>query len=173
MWDPYVELNSRFALYSHGAKDLVAIIPNIQRLQKLPILRIADSPLLKSWLLTILLFLISRRMFTSVSGIERTTGHVTFYTFALLIGAGNDSSVRTISERILVAFISIIGLLEGNILCGQLFSDYSTQSYTPAINSITELKQSSLSVQIPDMFSDLRTIFGYKSITYYYSEIQY
>lgn len=161
VWDHTVELNSPYALYPHESKNLLAVVPNIQRSQT-QILKIISSPFIPIWTMTFLPFTIFRIILEKVTPapkIERSVGQLTFHTFELLIGAGNNRNVQKLSERVLVWFISMIGLLEGNLLIGQLFSDYSAHSYTPTINTISDLQQSSLSVQISDVRQDLRTLF--------------
>lgn len=161
IWDCNVGLNSPYALYPHDLRSLLAIVPNIQRSQS-PVLKILKSSFTTIWFLTILLFTVFRVILEHVAHKprnERSIGQHTFQTFALLIGAGNNRSVQRLYERMLVWFISMIGLLEGNLLIGQLFSDYSAQSNDSMINTIAELQQSSFSVQIPDDRRYLRDIF--------------
>lgn len=163
VWDHNVKLNSPYALYPHASQSLQAIVPNIQRSQS-PVLRIINSPFITIWFLTFLPFTVFRiilKMLSKTRRNEQSVGQITFHTLALLFGAGNNRSIQKVSERMLVWFISMIGLLEGNMLIGQLFSDYSAMSYSPAINTISDLQKTTLSVQVPDIRRDLRELFRY------------
>lgn len=161
VWDHSVELNSSFALYPHDSKSLLAIVPNT-KLTQTSVLNIIFSPFLKIWIWTFLAFIIFRLFLRKVINTQRndrTIGQLILHTYALLLCVGDNRGIQNLSERILVWFISIIGFLECNMLIGQLFTYYSAQSNTPIINSISDLQQSSLSVQIPVVFQDLGEIF--------------
>lgn len=149
----------QYQLYPHTYAKYVVIVPN--RLNKKSEIMdlIYKSPLLNVWTITIILITILRKLFQyTTRKKKRTFTELLINTFGMSFGTTSDSKIKNRPEQILLLFLSIFSLLAGIFCSGELFQQYSTYSYSSAINSLEDLSNTDIIVLIPTGYISNETI---------------
>lgn len=152
-----LEYDGLFPCYPHDYKKFILVVPYIHKIQSTFWQSILNFPLINVWAIAILIFYICRKFIHFVLPSKRNAPHngTLINTYGMSFGVtAAPANISNSTEKLLLLFLSIFALVASNLCSSILFSQFSTSSEEPAIQTFQDLgKFKTIDLMVPVLFT--------------------